>query len=118
MVPESLSNKLLACSIGNLPYRIEVCKNKLNCLFTQCTSARRNNMGFFDKASDMLGGSDKGIPYKAILSWIDAQGGIQGILDKLRSGGLSAVVDSWISTRGLRANGTKTYVKEIIHCLN
>ncbi len=21
-------------------------------------------------------------------------------------------------TRGLRANGTKTYVKEIIHCLN
>lgn len=55
-------------------------------------------MGFFDKASDMLGGSDKGIPYKAILSWIDAQGGIQGILDKLRSGGLSAVVDSWIST--------------------
>jgi DNA-binding CsgD family transcriptional regulator len=22
------------------------------------------------------------------------------------------------STRGLRANGTKTYVKELIHCLN
>lgn len=56
-------------------------------------------MGLFDKVSDMLGGgSEKGIPLKAILSWIDSQGGIQGVLDKLRSGGLNAIVDSWIST--------------------
>lgn len=36
--------------------------------------------------------------YKAILDWINQQGGVQTLLDKLRQGGLSAIVESWLSS--------------------
>lgn len=35
----------------------------------------------------------------------------------LNRGGPFGVPVQWLTTRGLRANGTKTYVKEIIRCL-
>lgn len=52
-------------------------------------------MGLFDQVAGMLGG-DAG-KYQAILSWVNEQGGIQALLEKLRSGGLHDVVESWLS---------------------
>jgi uncharacterized protein YidB (DUF937 family) len=55
-------------------------------------------MGLFDKLTGMLGGeTGEGSQITAILSWIENQGGIQGILAKFQSEGLGGVVESWIS---------------------
>lgn len=54
-------------------------------------------MGLFDKVTGMLGGQAEGATqYQAIFAWIESQGGIQGLLEKFRSGGLGGVVESWI----------------------
>lgn len=56
-------------------------------------------MGLLDQMTGMLGGqSGKLGQYQAILSWLESQGGIQGVLDKFRQGGLGALVESWISS--------------------
>lgn len=56
-------------------------------------------MGLFDQVAGMLGG-DAG-KYQAILSWVNAQGGVQALLNKLRSGGLHEVVESWLSSNAV-----------------
>ncbi|WP_159567208.1 YidB family protein [Budvicia diplopodorum] len=48
---------------------------------------------------DQLGGAlgSKGsIDYVAIMQWVEQQGGISGLLEKFRHGGLTEVVQSWI----------------------
>ena len=54
-------------------------------------------MGLFDQVAGMLLNGDAK-KYQAILSWVNQQGGIQALLDKLRQGGLSDIVASWISS--------------------
>lgn len=54
-------------------------------------------MGLFDQITSMLGNGDAK-KYQAILSWVQSQGGIQALLDKLRNGGLGEVIASWLST--------------------
>lgn len=51
---------------------------------------------------DQIGGVSDGQPGKAeqlqtIMTWIEQQGGIQGIMEKFRNGGLGEIVESWIS---------------------
>lgn len=54
-------------------------------------------MGFFDQVAGMvLSGDAK--KYQAILSWVNQQGGVQALLDKLHEGGLGEVVSSWLSS--------------------
>ncbi|WP_174509508.1 YidB family protein [Klebsiella oxytoca] len=54
-------------------------------------------MGLLDQIGGMLGGqAGKAEQLQAIMSWIQQQGGIQGVLEKLRSGGLGEIVESWI----------------------
>lgn len=60
-------------------------------------------MGLLDQLGGMLGGGNndgsKGsIDYAALFQWIEQQGGISGLLDKFRQGGLGEIVQSWIST--------------------
>ena len=56
-------------------------------------------MGLLDQMAGMLGGQASKLgQYQAILSWLESQGGIQGVLDKFRQGGLAAIVESWISS--------------------
>lgn len=54
-------------------------------------------MGLFDQVAGSLlnGDADK---YQAILRWVEQQGGVQALLDKLRQGGLSDIVSSWLSS--------------------
>ncbi|MFK3706497.1 uncharacterized protein YidB (DUF937 family) [Raoultella sp. BIGb0138] len=55
-------------------------------------------MGLLDQIGGMLGGqAGKAEQLQAIMSWIQQQGGIQGIVEKFRSGGLGEIVESWIS---------------------
>lgn len=56
-------------------------------------------MGLFDQVSGMLGGlgGDAG-KYQAILAWVNEQGGVSGLLEKFRQGGLGAIVESWVSS--------------------
>jgi uncharacterized protein YidB (DUF937 family) len=58
-----------------------------------------NTMGLFDQVAGSLLNGDAG-KYQAILSWVEQQGGIQALLDKLRQGGLSEIVSSWLSSNG------------------
>ena len=37
--------------------------------------------------------------YQAILSWVEEQGGIQVLLEKLQSGGLGAILSTWLSNQ-------------------
>ncbi|MBK5143640.1 DUF937 domain-containing protein [Budviciaceae bacterium BWR-B9] len=59
-------------------------------------------MGLLDQLGGMLGGNSSNnsgsVDYMAILQWVEQQGGISGLLDKFRQGGLSEVVQSWIGT--------------------
>lgn len=52
-------------------------------------------MGLFD---DVVGAFLKGDAgkYQAILSWVEEQGGIQVLLEKLQSGGLGAILSTWL----------------------
>lgn len=53
-------------------------------------------MGLLDQLSGALG--EKGsVDYLAIMQWVEQQGGISGLLEKFRQGGLAEVVQSWIS---------------------
>lgn len=58
-------------------------------------------MGLLDQLTGMLGNGDQDggetLKYKAILSWIEQQGGFQGLLEKFQQGGLANVVESWLS---------------------
>ncbi|TNV12505.1 DUF937 domain-containing protein [Buttiauxella sp. B2] len=53
-------------------------------------------MSLLDQMAGMLGG--KMGQYQTILTWINQQGGIDGLLDKFRKGGLSTIVESWLSS--------------------
>lgn len=55
-------------------------------------------MGLFD---DVVGAFLKGDAgkYQAILSWVEEQGGIQVLLEKLQSGGLGAILSTWLSNQ-------------------
>jgi uncharacterized protein YidB (DUF937 family) len=55
-------------------------------------------MGLLDQIGDMLGGQvDKTEQLQAIMVWVEQQGGIQGILEKFRNGGLGEIFESWLS---------------------
>lgn len=54
-------------------------------------------MGLFDQVAGMLLNGDAK-KYQAVLSWVEQQGGIQALLDKLRQGGLGEIVASWLSS--------------------
>ena len=55
-------------------------------------------MGLFDDVVGSLLQGDGG-KYQAILTWVNDQGGIQALLEKLQSGGLGDIVSSWISNQ-------------------
>ena len=55
-------------------------------------------MGLLDQISGMFGRQgDKAEQLQAIMTWIEQQGGIQGILQKFHNGGLGEIFDSWLS---------------------
>ncbi len=53
-------------------------------------------MGLFDEVVGAFLKGDAG-KYQAILSWVEEQGGIQVLLEKLQSGGLGAILSTWLS---------------------
>ena len=55
-------------------------------------------MGFFDDVVGSLLQGDSG-KYQAILTWVNDQGGVQALLEKLNNGGLGDIVSSWISNQ-------------------
>lgn len=55
-------------------------------------------MGLLDQIGSLASGQGgKTEQLQAIMAWIEQQGGIQGILEKFRNGGLGGVVESWLS---------------------
>lgn len=56
-------------------------------------------MGLFEKISNIIHGENYGnvVQMQKILTWIEQQGGVQGVVDKFRSNGLGGIVESWIS---------------------
>lgn len=57
-------------------------------------------MSLLDQLGGMLGGDTAkgGVDYMAILQWLEQQGGLSGLLEKFRQGGLAELVQSWIGT--------------------
>jgi uncharacterized protein YidB (DUF937 family) len=55
-------------------------------------------MGLLDQITGSLGGQSGSVDYVAIMKWVEQQGGISGLLDKFRQGGLTEIVQSWISS--------------------
>lgn len=55
-------------------------------------------MGLLDQITGSLGGKDGSVDYVAIMKWVEQQGGVSGLLEKFRQGGLAEIVQSWIST--------------------
>ena len=55
-------------------------------------------MGLFDEVVGSLLQGDSG-KYQAILTWVNDQGGVQVLLEKLQNGGLGDIVSSWISNQ-------------------
>ncbi|MFV0264056.1 MAG: YidB family protein [Kluyvera sp.] len=55
-------------------------------------------MGLFDDVVGSLLQGDTG-KYQAILTWVNEQGGIQALLEKLQNGGLGDIAASWISNQ-------------------
>jgi uncharacterized protein YidB (DUF937 family) len=53
-------------------------------------------MGFFDEASQLLGGGGAGDLTSLAQQLVSQHGGIQGLLDTLSQGGLSQHVASWV----------------------
>jgi len=54
-------------------------------------------MGLLDNIGGMLGGQGSNMAHlPAIMSWVEQQGGIQGIIEKFHNGGLAEIVQSWI----------------------
>lgn len=54
-------------------------------------------MGFLDQLTDMVGG-EKFNQYKNILSWIETQGGIRGLINKFEQQGFGGIIQSWIGS--------------------
>ena len=55
-------------------------------------------MGLFDEVVGSLLQGDSG-KYQAILTWVNEQGGVQALLEKLQNGGLGDIASSWISNQ-------------------
>lgn len=55
-------------------------------------------MGLLDQITGSLGGNAGSVDYVAIIKWVEQQGGVSGLLEKLRQGGLGEIVQSWLST--------------------
>lgn len=55
-------------------------------------------MGLSDQITGSLGGNAGSVDYVAIIKWVEQQGGVSGLLEKLRQGGLGEIVQSWLST--------------------
>lgn len=55
-------------------------------------------MGLFDEVVGSLLQGDSG-KYQAILTWVNEQGGVQVLLEKLQNGGLGDIASSWISNQ-------------------
>ncbi|EJZ0948257.1 YidB family protein [Escherichia albertii] len=55
-------------------------------------------MGLFDEVVGAFLKGDAG-KYQAILNWVEEQGGIQVLLEKLQSGGLGAILSTWLSNQ-------------------
>ena len=54
-------------------------------------------MGLLDSIGGMLGGEASHMSQlPAIMSWVEQQGGIQGIIEKFHNGGLAEIIQSWI----------------------
>ncbi|TBL53555.1 DUF937 domain-containing protein [Obesumbacterium proteus] len=55
-------------------------------------------MGLLDNLGGILGGQGgNGDHVKAILAWVEQQGGIAALVEKFQSQGLGSIVESWIS---------------------
>ncbi|MEQ4958827.1 YidB family protein [Enterobacter hormaechei] len=56
-------------------------------------------MNLFDSITNLFN-KDNGDSYQlqAVISWLENQGGITGLMDKFRNEGLGALVESWISS--------------------
>jgi len=57
-------------------------------------------MGLFDEVVGAFLKGDAG-KYQAILSWVEEQGGIQVLLEKLQSGGLGAILSTWLGNQSV-----------------
>ncbi len=56
-------------------------------------------MSLLDQMAGMLGGQDtKPGHYQSLLTWVNQQGGINGLLEKFREQGLGSIVESWVSS--------------------
>ncbi len=55
-------------------------------------------MGLFDEVVGSFLNGDAG-KYQAILNWVNEQGGIQALLQKLQNGGLGDILSTWISNQ-------------------
>lgn len=55
-------------------------------------------MGLLDQLGGLLGGSGDNADFSQIMQWAEQEGGLTGLLDKLKEGGLSETVQSWIGT--------------------
>lgn len=56
-------------------------------------------MSLFDQMAGVLGKQGGNMDtYQAIFSWCNEQGGVSGLLEKFRQGGLGAIVESWVSS--------------------
>lgn len=53
-------------------------------------------MGFFDQVSELLQGGDFD-KYQAILDWVNAQGGVESVLNKFHEQGMGETISSWLS---------------------
>lgn len=52
-------------------------------------------MGLFDQLVTMVAG-DKMNQFQSVISWIEKQGGIQGLIEKFNQQGLGELIQSWI----------------------
>ncbi|RAU48860.1 DUF937 domain-containing protein [Pseudocitrobacter sp. RIT415] len=55
-------------------------------------------MGLFDEVVGSFLNGDAG-KYQVILNWVNEQGGIQALLQKLQNGGLGDILSTWISSQ-------------------
>lgn len=56
-------------------------------------------MGLLDSLGGMLGGQGQNADQiKAIMAWVEQQGGITALIEKFKSQGLGSIIESWIGT--------------------
>lgn len=75
-------------------------------------------MGLLDQIGGVLGGqAGKAEQLQAIMTRIEQQGGIQGITEKFRSGGLGEIVESWLSQQSnMSVNSDPDYLGVRLAC--